>query len=60
MAEILPSDTKEYEEIKNEKHKIDSTGSHPEWYCYYKYNNDIWLPHRKPTLYEIIIDRFIH
>lgn len=53
--QIKPSQLKEFEEIKNAKN-IHLVGN-PDWYRWYL-SNGIYYPHRKPTVNEIVNNKF--
>ena len=55
LKEVKPSQLKEFEEIKSLKniHLV----KNPNWYRWYL-DNGIYYPHRKPTVNEIVKNKF--
>lgn len=59
--QIRPSDTRNWDVVKTDpKNHSQATKEmkNPEWYAYYKGDDDKWYPHRKPTISEIVNNKF--
>ena len=57
MQTVKPSMLKNWEDIDQTKAILNLVGSHPKWYSWYKIGN-IFMPHRKPTINEVIKNKF--
>jgi len=57
MTQVKPSMLKNWEDIDQLKANLQCVGNHPEWYAWYKIN-DKFMPHRKPTINEMINNKF--
>jgi hypothetical protein len=58
--QIKPSELKSWAVVKEEpkKHSVATKAiKQPDWYSYYE-RDGLYYPHRKPTISEIVNDRF--